>query len=81
MREMVIKGKHHIAEEYLKKTLLQFSGNFFLLAELLLKYSKIVKSYYPSIKVEHPLTFMFDTIKKASVAVPDDLYANLFLYI
>ena len=78
---MVLKGKHQIAEEYLKKTLLQFSGIFTLMADLLLKFSKIVKSYYPSTKVERPLTFVFETIKKASVAVPDELYQNLALLI
>ena len=80
MREMVLKGKHQIAEEYLKKTLLQFSGNFSLMAELLLGYSKIIKSHYSG-KVEKPLAFIFETIKKASVAVSDELYQNLSLYI
>jgi hypothetical protein len=81
MREMVLKEKHLIAEEYLKKALLYFSSNFSLLARLLLYYSKIIKSHYPSSKIERSINFMIEAVKKAAIPVSDELYTNLQLFI
>ncbi len=81
MREMVLKDKSHIAEEYLKRTLLYYSSNFPLLADLLFQYSKIIKTHYPSIKTERSVNFMIEVVKKTSIAVPDSLFTNLILFV
>jgi hypothetical protein len=78
---MVLKDKSQIAEEYLKRTLLYFSSNFPLLAELLFQYSKMIKTHYPSTKVERSVNFMIEVVKKASIEVPDFLFTNLILFV
>jgi hypothetical protein len=81
MREMILKDKSQIAEEYLKRTLLYFSSNFTLLADLLFQFSKIIKTHYPSHKVERSVNYMIEAVKKASIAVPDSLFTNLILFV
>ena len=78
---MVLKDKSMIAEDYLKRTLLHFSSNLPLLADLLLQYSKIIKNHYPQTKVERSINFMIEVIKKASVAVSDSVFTNLVLFV
>jgi hypothetical protein len=81
IREMVLKDKSQIAEEYLKRTLLYFSSNFPLLADLLLQYSKIIKTHYPSNKIDRSINFMIEVVKKASIAVSDSMFTNLILFV
>lgn len=78
---MVLKDKSQIAEEYLKRTLLYFSSNFPLLADLLLQYSKIIKTHYPSNKIDRSINFMIEVVKKASIAVSDSMFTNLILFV
>ena len=81
IREMVLKDKSQIAEEYIKRTLLHFSSNFPLLADLLVQYSKIIKTHYPSNKIERSVYFMIELVKKSSIAVPDSLFTNLIVFV
>ena len=81
IREMVLKDKSQIAEEYLKRTLLYFSSNFPLLADLLLQYSKIIKTHYSSNKIDRSINFMIEVVKKASIAVSDSMFTNLILFV
>ena len=81
IREMVLKDKSQIAEEYFKRTLLYFSSNFPLLADLLLQYSKIIKTHYPSNKIDRSINFMIEVVKKASIAVSDSMFTNLILFV
>lgn len=79
MKEMTQKGKHTIAEEYLKKCLLQFSGHADIVEGLLLMYSKVVKKYYASLK---GVDFVLDMVKKAAVQnIGDHLFRNLLVFI
>ena len=49
MREMILKGRPSLAEEYLKKCLISFSTQFTLLARLLQAYSGLIKKHYTSL--------------------------------
>ena len=50
LKEMLKKRKNSLAEEYLKKILLTFSGNTELVSGLILAYSKLVRKYYEDLK-------------------------------
>jgi hypothetical protein len=68
VREMVVKGRTQLAEEYLKKCLLTFSSNFDLLASILTAYANLIKKSYPGgSKVKPAIAFIIDQLKKASV--------------
>ena len=61
MKEMIIKGKPQLAEEYLKKCLVTFSSNFDLLGSLLIGYAKLVKKCYQGgAAVQKAVTFTLD---------------------
>ena len=82
MREMITKGRHQLAEEYLKKCLLSFSSNFDLLASILTAYAKLIKkTYQGGVKVKLALNFIFDQLKKASIKVSDEFFSSLVLYV
>lgn len=79
---MIKKGKAVIAEEYLKKCLITFSSNFELLGTLLTGYAKLIKKAYPGgPHVSKSVSFILESLKKASVHVSDDFFTSLTLYV
>ena len=76
---MILKQKEQIAQEYLKKCLVQYSTNFTLLADLLLAYSKLIRKLYTT--KSDPIQYFLDQVKRAAVPVSDSLYDNLVLFV
>jgi hypothetical protein len=78
MREMILKGRPNLAEDYLRKCLISFSTQFSLLGRLLQAYSGFIKKHYTS---PQGIEFLLEQVKKASVSGSDKLWSNLSLFI
>lgn len=77
MKEILKNNKQKIAEDYLKKCLVTFSGHPDLACELLLLYSKLVKKFY---KDGQGIIFMLETIKKVALDdISEKVFRNLVL--
>jgi hypothetical protein len=75
---MALKSKFSIAEEYLKKSIISYSGNVELVSDLIFGYSKIVKKYYTDLK---GITFVLDTVRKSAIDnIHEGIFSNLFLF-
>lgn len=81
MREMLLKNRVKLAEDYFKKCLLTYSAETSLIQSLLLTYSKLIKSHYTPSNIDGSLTFMLESVKKASVPVSDELFQNLAVFV
>lgn len=71
LKEMLIKKRNSLAEEYLKKCLLHFSSSFDVLTSLIVQYSKLVLKYYSGVNCERDVDFVIDCIKKSAVPFGD----------
>lgn len=83
MREIVIKGREKLAEEYLKRVLMQIGKRNELMAGIMIKYAKIVRKYYKQGAAEslRAIDFMIEQLKRASVAVAEEFFQNLSTYV
>ncbi len=74
-------GKENLAEEYLKKCLVNFSGDIALKAEIILQYSKLIKDSKLNLDAEKLTKFTLDMITKASILLNDQVFNNLLSYL
>ena len=67
MKQMILKKKHLLAEDYLRKCLTHYSGHFSLISKILTKYSKLIKGHYEGPDSKRAVLFMIETVKKAAI--------------
>ncbi|CDW85134.1 u3 small nucleolar rna-associated protein 6 [Stylonychia lemnae] len=80
LNEMLKMKKQSLAEEYLKKCLLQFSGVAQLKSDIIYQYSKLLKSAELQ-EVNQSISFLIEQISKSSCIIKDKVYDNLLLTI